>query len=299
MTPRAAIFVVPGHGGRVGDVGLFGPGSVTWRLHADPLMGVAGLRALLLQALHPLAIAAVSAHSRFREDTWGRLRTTADYIGTTTFGTTEEALRAGARVRAVHATVVGTEPATGRPYRADDEALLLWVHCCLVESVLDVLPRGGVHLDDADPDTYVAEQVRAAALVGLEPDVVPRTVAGVREHIERTRPDLAVTPAAREAAAYVIAPPMPAAVALVTPALPAWASVAGLAFAALPPWARRMYALPDLPGASGLTDAATTVALKTLRTGLSGVRLLVPPLREGPHLREARARLGSLDPPFS
>jgi uncharacterized protein (DUF2236 family) len=279
----------------VGDVGLFGPQSVTWRLHADPLMGVAGLRALLLQALHPLAMAAVSAHSRFREDAWGRLRTTADYVGTTTFGTTEDALRAGARVRAVHATVVGTEPGTGRPYRADDESLLLWVHCCLVDSFLDVVRRGGLALTGAEADRYVAEQVRAAALVGLEPDVVPSTTAALAEHVQRTRADLAVTPAAREAAAYVVVPPMPPAVALVTPARPAWAGVAGLAFAALPSWARRMYAFPELPGASGLTDAATTVALRALRTGLSGVQTLVPALREGPHLRAARARLGGPD----
>jgi uncharacterized protein (DUF2236 family) len=275
------------------DVGLFGPGSVTWRVHADPLMGVAGLRALLLQALHPLAMAVVSEHSRFREDTWGRLRDTADYVGVTTFGTSSEALTAGARVRAVHAALSGTDPRTSADYRADDEVLLLWVHCCLVDSFLDVVRRGGLPLTDADADRYVAEQVRAAALVGLEPDVVPATRAALAEHLERTRADLAVTPAAREAAAYVVAPPLHPAVALATPARPAWAGVAGIAFAALPGWARRMYALPELPGAAGLTDAAATLALRTLKAGLSGVQAVVPPLREGPHLRAARARMAA------
>jgi uncharacterized protein (DUF2236 family) len=243
-----------------------------------------------MQALHPVAMAAVSTHSRFREDTWGRLRDTADYIGVTTFGTTAEALTAGARVRAVHLTVTGQDP-SGRPYRGDDEALLLWVHCCLVDSFLDVVRRGGLALTDAEADAYVAEQVRAAALVGLEPDVVPATTAALAEHLQRTRDDLAVTPAAREAAAYVIAPPLPTSVAMTTPARPAWAGVAGLAFASLPGWARRMYALPEVPGAAGLTDAATTVALRALRSGLSGVQAVVPSLREGPHLRAARARL--------
>ena len=273
------------------DAGLFGPGSVTWRIHADPLTGIGGLRALLLQALHPVAMAAVSEHSRFREDLWGRLRETADYVGTVTFGTSAEALTAGARVRAVHATVSGLEAGSGREYRGDDEALLLWVHCCLVDSFLDVVRRGGLPLSDEEADEYVAEQVRAAALVGLEPDVVPTTTAALAEHLERTRPDLAVTPAAREAAALVVVPPMATRVALLTPARPAWAGVAGLAFAALPPWARRMYALPELPGAAGLTDAATTVALRALHAGLSGVRMAVPPLRESPHLRAARERL--------
>ena len=277
------------------DAGLFGPDSVTWRVHADPLTGVGGLRALLLQALHPVAMAAVSEHSRFREDLWGRLRETADYVGTTTFGSSGEALQAGARVRAVHATVRGLDPGSGREYHGDDEALLLWVHCCLVDSFLDVVRRGGVALTDAEADAYVAEQVRSAALVGLEPDVVPRTTAALAEHIQRTRRELAVTPAAREAAAYVVAPPMPAPVALLTPAKPTWAGVAGLAFAALPAWARRMYALPELPGAAGLTDAATTVALRALHAGLSGVRAAVPSLREGPHLRAARARLAEDD----
>ena len=277
------------------DAGLFGPDSVTWRVHADPLTGIGGLRALLLQALHPVAMAAVSDHSRYRDDVWGRLRETADYVGTTTFGSSAEALQAGARVRAVHASVRGVEPGSGRSYQGDDEALLLWVHCCLVDSFLDVVRRGGLRLSDAEADGYVAEQVRAAALVGLEPDVVPSTTAALAEHVQRTRAELAVTPAAREAAAYVVAPPMPAPVALLTPAKPTWAAVAGLAFAALPAWARRMYALPELPGAAGLTDAATTVALRALRAGLSGVQAAVPGLRESPHLRAARSRLAEDD----
>jgi uncharacterized protein (DUF2236 family) len=250
------------------DTGLFGPASVTWRVHADPLMGVAGLRALLLQVLHPLAATAVSEHSRFREDPWGRLRMTADYVGVTTFGSTMQALQAGARLRAVHAWVHGADP--GGPDHHDDVPLLLWVHCALVDSFLHVVWRGGLALTEAEADTYVAEQIRAAALVGLEPDVVPSTTAALAEHLERTRADLAVTPAAREAAAYVIHPPPSPAVASGTPALPAWAGVAGLAFATLPAWARRMYALPELPGAAGLTDAATSLALRTLRAGMSG-----------------------------
>src|SRR5512140_3270038 len=105
-----------------GDPGLFGPDSVTWRVHADPLMGVAGLRALLLQALHPVAMDAVDQHSDFRDDPWGRLARTAEYIGVTTYGTTSAAMLAGSRVRAVHARITG-HTSTGVEYQADDPQL--------------------------------------------------------------------------------------------------------------------------------------------------------------------------------
>ena len=276
---------------RGGYPGLFGPDSVTWRVHSDPLMGVAGLRALLLQALHPVAMHAVDEHSTYQEDPWGRLTRTAEYVGVTTYGSATEAMLAGSRVRAVHARIRGTMPG-GVEYAADDPQLLAWVHCCLVASFLEIVTRGGLRLSGTEQDRYVAEQVKAAMLVGLEPDEVPHDRAGLLDYFAVIKPVLDVTPAARRAASVVVAPRMPTAVALMTPALPAWAGVAGLAFAALPPWARRTYALPELPGAAGLTDAATTVALRTMRTALKGVQAVVPPLREGPHLRAARLRLG-------
>jgi uncharacterized protein (DUF2236 family) len=250
-------------------------------------MGVAGLRAALLQALHPVAMAAFEQHTSARDDLWARLGRTAEYIAVTTFGSTTEAMLAASRVRAVHATVRGTLP-TGVEYAADDPQLLGWVHCCLVASFLEVLTRGGVALTGAQQDGYVAEQVKSAMLVGLEPDEVPHDRAGLQDYFRVIRPALECTPAARRAAVDLVAPPMPV---LATPARPAWAAVAGLAFAALPPWGRRLYALPELPGAAGLTDAATTVGLRSLRAAMRGVQAVVPPLREAPHLRAARARI--------
>ena len=271
--------------------GLFGPGSITWRVHADPLMGVAGLTSLLLQALHPVAMAGIDEHSLYRSDPWGRLMRTAEYIGVTTFGTTAEAMRAGSRVRAVHARINGRTP-DGLVYSAEDPELLGWVHCCMVGSFLDVVVRGGLALTADEQDRYVAEQVRAAMLVGLEPDAVPPDRLALARYFRTMRPQLRVTPAARAAAGLVVAPPMPISMVLAIPARPAWASVAGLAFAALPSWARRLYALPEVPGAAGLTDATTTFALRSLRAALRGVRAAIPPLREGPHLRAAKRRLG-------
>ncbi len=253
------------------------------------MFGLAGLRALLLQALHPVAVHGVVHNSAFREDTWGRLQRTAEYVAVTTFGTTSEALVTAARVRAVHGYVAGYEPTTRRSYRGDDPDLLAWVHNCLVESTLDVLGRAGAALSDEDADTYVFEQMRSAALVGLDASEVPHDRDELRAYFDDVRPQLRATAEAREAASYVIAPPIPVRYALA--ARPAWSAVAGLAFAALPSWARSLYSLPDLPGASALHGAAVTVALHTMRTGLRGVQQAVPPLREAPHERSARQRL--------
>jgi len=274
-----------------GDPGLFGPDSVTWRLHADPVAGVAGLRALLLQALHPLAMAGVDQHSRFRADPWGRLTTTAQFVATTTFGPTDEALALAARVRGVHRRIHGTDPETGRPYAASDPELLRWVHCCLVDSFLGTALRAGAPVTDADADEYVREQVRAAELVGVPADEAPSNRAELADALERYRPVLRSGPAARDVVARVVAPPMPLLVALATPARPLWASMAGLALATLPPWALRLYALPRPLLLAPAADAATTAALRAVRAGVGGLQRAVPVLREPPPLREARERL--------
>jgi uncharacterized protein (DUF2236 family) len=254
------------------DPGLFGPGSVTWRVHADQILWVGGLRALYLQALQPETVRGVFTHSGYRDDPWGRLLRTADYVGVVTYGTTARAEAAGARVRAVHSRLGLTDP-----------HLLRWVHCCEVGSFLEAYRRAGGGLSDADADAYLAEQVRAAELVGLDPATVPASVAELEAYLERMRPELAGTPEALEVARFLLAPPMPARVRLLTPAAPAWAAVSGLALALLPGWARRLYRIPPLP----LADLSTTVALRSLRHTLG---LLPDRLRTGPHLRDALAR---------
>src|SRR3954447_1507496 len=103
-----------------GDAGIFGPDSVAWRIHADPVMLVGGMRALLVQALEPRAMAAVDQFGRFREDPWGRLERTTNFVVATTFGTTATAHAAAARVRAVHERIRGVDPHTGLPFAAND-----------------------------------------------------------------------------------------------------------------------------------------------------------------------------------
>ncbi|MCU1588468.1 MAG: hypothetical protein JWN31_1961 [Frankiales bacterium] len=247
------------------DTGLYGPGSVTWRVNADPAMALAGLRALLLQAVHPLAMAGVAQHSDFQEDPWGRLFRTADYVKTTSFGTTAEAQRAAAKVRGIHKRLAGIEPESGLAYRVSDPELLLWVHCCQVESFLTTTVRCGLHLTEAEQDTYYAEQVRNAKLIGATS--APASVAEMADYFAAQRPSLHVTAAAREAARFVLFPPMPTKVQLTTPARPAWTLMASTAAAMLPRWTRRMYRLPGLP----TTDVAATLAGKAIRRGMLAV----------------------------
>jgi uncharacterized protein (DUF2236 family) len=243
-------------------LGFFGPDSITWRIHSDPTFSVGGLRALLLQALHPVAMDGVARFSGgFKEEPWPRLIRTATYVDTLTFGTRTEAERAVARVRGIHRKLGATEATTGRAYRVDDPDLLLWVHCCEVDSLLTAARRGGLPLTDDDADRYVAEQVTAATLIGIPAADVPDSVAGLAAYFEGMRPTLAVTAAARDAYRLILLPPMKTWVRYLTPAQPAWGTLAGLAVALLPTWARRMYSLPGL----GLTDAAATPALRAFR----------------------------------
>ncbi len=267
------------------DPGLYGPDSVTWRVHADPSMALAGLRALLLQAVHPIAMHGVFANSDFRADPWGRLFRTAEYVAVTVYGTTREAERAAARVRGIHRRLSGVEPDSGTAYRVDDPELLRWVHCSEVESFLSTAVRCGLRLSTAERDAYYDEQTRGAALVGLDPSAVPASVADMADYFRGMQPQLRVGREGRAAAQFVLWPSMPALVQLGTPARPAWAALAAASFAMLPRWARRLYRLPGLP----TTDLAATAAGLALRHGL----LVVPErLRHGPHLKAAQERLG-------
>ncbi|MGK9045777.1 DUF2236 domain-containing protein [Stutzerimonas chloritidismutans] len=172
-----------------GDPGLFGPESVCWRVHGDfTSMMVGGISALLLQALHPLALSGVWDHSNFREDLLGRLRRTGQFISATTFGSHADADRLIERVKRIHAGVSGTAP-DGRPYAASDPDLLTWVHVAEVSSFLKS------HLRYLNPDLPAAEQDRYYAEVALIAERlgagdVPRSRAQIEAYLERTSPQL-------------------------------------------------------------------------------------------------------------
>ena len=222
------------------DDGFFGPGSVTWRLHADLSAPVAGLRSLLLQALHPLAMAGVEQHSRWRDDPAGRFATTAAYVLTTTYGDRPTARAAADRVRKIHQWVRGTDPATGRPYAADDPDLLIWVHAAQVESGLTAARRYGASFSGTEADRYAAEMTAVAELVGVPPGRAPASVAELDEYFEAVRPELILSPAAADTAAYLTE--MPA----IEPELTdLWRVLAAASVASLPDWAKDLYGRAD------------------------------------------------------
>nr|WSW71018.1 DUF2236 domain-containing protein [Streptomyces sp. NBC_00995] len=269
---------------RDADPGLFGPASVTWQLHGDPMMWVAGVRALYLQALHPRAVRGVMQNSDFRKDAWGRLMRTAGFVGTITYGTTDAAEKAGARVRRIHRLLKATDPLTGETYGVDDPELLLWVHCAEVDSYLQVERRSGYPLTDAQADGYVDEHRTGARLVGLDPAGVPATTAQLAAYFEGVRPRLAFSPEAADVDAFLRWPPVHP---LLVPARALlWRRVAGLAYQSLPPFAHELYGRPVPPPAT--VDRRLRATGTALRAIPSGLRWKLPP----GHIVNAMARLG-------
>ncbi|UUN25037.1 oxygenase MpaB family protein [Streptomyces sp. FIT100] len=255
------------------DPGLFGPESVTWQMHGDPVMWVAGVRALYLQALHPRAVRGVMINSDFRKDAWGRLMRTADFVGTITYGTSAAAEHAGARVRRIH-----------RMLGVDDPELLLWVHCAETDSYLSVARRSGFPLSDAQADRYVAEHRESARLVGLDPARVPATTAELAAYFSAVRPALAAGDDARTVDDFLRRPPIHP---LLVPARELlWRRVAALAYNALPAYAHELYGRPAPP-----PDRVTRqlgVTGRALRCIPARLRWQLPP----GHILKAMARLG-------
>ncbi len=218
----------------------FPEGSPIRQVHGDAAMFIGGLRALLLQSLHPLAMAGVAGHSGYKGDPWGRLQRTSAFLATTTFGTADDAQAAVDQVRSIHERVRGVA-ADGRPYAASDPHLLLWVHVAEIDSFLRVHQRFGVApLSPDESDGYVADTARIARALGVT--AAPSTVAELDAALASYRDELAGTAEARAAARYLVfTPPLPALVRA------PYAVLSANAVALLPGWARRALWLPRLP----------------------------------------------------
>lgn len=232
----------------------FAPDRPVRTVHGDASMFIGGLSALLLQSLHPLAMAAVAGHSGFRGDPWGRLQRTSTFLAVTTYGTAEDAQRAVDQVRAIHDRIRGTT-SEGVPYHAADPHLLGWVHAAETESFLRAHERYGARpLDAAGYDAYVADTARVAEALGvLAP---PRDRRELSERLTAYLPELRATPEARSAARFLLLrPPLPLAV------RPFYGGLAANAVSLLPLWARRMLGLPHLPLVEPLAVHPTGQAL--------------------------------------
>ena len=227
-------------------------------------MFVGGVRALLLQSLHPQVMTAVADHSRYRADPWGRLQNTATFIATTTFGTSEAAARSIVIVKAVHRRVVGTTP-DGQPYDASDPHQLAWVHVSETESFLLAHQRLGRRpLSRAGCDEYVAQTAVVARALGAQDP--PETLAELRSQVAAFRTELSGTDTARDVAQFLLhQPPLP------WPARPAYALITSAGLALLPPWARHELGLRALPVLDPVRMAGGRLVTATIRWALDPV----------------------------
>ena len=261
------------HGARDDDdLGLFGPDSVSWRVHRETTVLFGGARALLMQAAHPLVIAGARDTGFYERNPWKRLERTLQLQYTITFGSRAEAMTSVERINEVHRRVKGIDPITGKAYDALDPHLLLWVHACLVDSALlfEQLTVGA--LDDADRQHFHDEQKIAAELLGVARDRIPATVPELRAWMDEVveGDELLVTDAARAVFDLFMHPPKEATW------RPILRGVARMAFGTLPPSLREGYGIRWTRGKQ-LALHASLRALKTLRPALPRrYRLIVP-----------------------
>jgi uncharacterized protein (DUF2236 family) len=242
----------------------FSPSDPVWRVHADAAMFPGGVAALLLQSLHPSAMAGVAGHSGYRSDPWGRLQRTSHFLATTTFGTVEDAEAAIARVRAVHERVRGKDH-RGRPYRASDPELLRWVHVAEAHSFLTAFQHHAAQpLTAEEADTYVAQSALVAERLGATG--LPTDVTGLEAQLSAFRPVLEATPAARDAARFLLVhPPLP------WTARPGYLLLAAGGVAMLPRWARRELGLPLAGPARQVATGLGRLGTGVVRWAMAGV----------------------------
>ena len=244
------------------EPGWFNDDAPIRRVHADASMFVGGMRALLFQSLHPLAMAGVAQHSDYRADPWGRLQRTADFLAATTFGPASEAQRAVDLVHQVHQHVVGTS-AGGQSYAANDPHLLHWVHIAELDSFLAAHDRFGQQpLLGSERDQYVAASAVVARALGVEHP--PTTENELRQHLRTFRPELRGSREARDAARYLILqPPLPLA------ARAPYGLICAAAIALMPTWTRFPLRLPWLPVSEAVVmRPAGDLVTRTLRWAL-------------------------------
>lgn len=272
------------------DHGLYGPGSLTWRIMGEPVIWVAGLRALYLQALHPQVMRGTWQNTLFNKpgEAWGRFVRTTEFVSVRTYGTLAQVDRAGRRVRKIHAALTGTDP-DGSTFRLDEPELLMWVHCGEIGSYVDIARRSGMGLSARDLDAFVDEQRRSAAVVGLDPDTVPASVAELDAYYERVRHGLYACAEAKQALRKSYNPELPAQLLPLKLMLP---PINTLAFATLPRWARRMYGTPGVP----LTDLGATVALRMAHQSVTRIPrglIYLPAARAAQRRERERQRLAA------
>ncbi|AUB76848.1 MAG: DUF2236 domain-containing protein [Pseudomonadales bacterium] len=258
-----------------GDPGLFGPASISWQVHGDfTSMLIGGISALMLQALHPLALAGVWDHSNFRQDMLGRLRRTGQFISGTTFGSTRDANWLIEKVRTIHLQVTGTG-LDGRPYAASDPELLTWVHVAEVSNFLAAHIRyRNPHLSAADQDQYYDEIALVAERLGATN--VPRSRQQIADYLERVRPQLLCDERSHEVMRLLLNAPAPS---LLAKPFGALMMQAGIDL--LPDWASDQLGLQQQP-----------LTRKLVRAGVSSTAPILRWAVRNGSVQRARRRMG-------
>lgn len=242
---------------RAPDPGLFGPDSVSWKVHGETTVLFGGARAMLMQAAHPLVMASARDSGIYRRDPWRRLQRTLQITYAITFGSTREARWAVEHINEIHRTVRGVDQVTGRPYDAMDPDLLLWVHACLVDSALLFERRTVGRLDDEGRQRFHEEQMTVAELLGLPRGRIPPTVGELRAYVDRmvSGGTLLVNEGARAIARLIRRPTPDTPWPLLHRPISLWA------FGTLPPPLRRAYGVRWTPA----HEAALRASLRALR----------------------------------
>jgi uncharacterized protein (DUF2236 family) len=260
------------------DTGYFGPGSVTWRIHRDPAYGIGGIASLFVQALHPVAMAAVDQHSDFSYNAWVRTWRTTEWVFTIVFGSKAAADSAADRVRRLHLRIQGTDPVTRRSYRADDPDLLLWVHAVGVEYSLRAYEAYAHRLTPADADRFVDEMRTSGDLVGLDKALAPKSVEELRTYLDGMRDEMQMTAPAQAFFTAFLRAKMPLAMRGM------WAlHVVGM-LALLPADVAHLYGAPRWVPRGRVTRAGIRFLLRVMN-------VLYPVFKP---IREARRRLDEL-----
>jgi uncharacterized protein (DUF2236 family) len=245
---------------------------VAWKVHADTSVFVAGMTAFALQALHPLALAGVADHSSFADDFMGRTRRTGEFVSGVVYGSSEEAERRVAGVHRIHERVVGVAP-DGRPYSANDPALLEWVHITEYLAIASAFRRFALQpLSPDELDRYIAEVAVVGEAMGVADP--PRSWAELDAAFQRFRPQMAVGEQAVAALRFLQRPPGVSGV-----GLRAWQAVWAGAVVCLPPTTRSLLGLPE-------PRPVDLMACRSLVRALGAVLGTPPPLAA------ARQRVG-------
>ncbi len=262
--------------GRSGDPGLFGPGSIAWRIGgARPVTILGGGRALLMQIAHPLVAAGVADHSDVDEDPFGRLWGTLDVVLDVLFGDRGQAVAAAERVNRIHAGVVGRRG--DRDYRAMDPELLLWVHATLVDTTLVTFTRFVRPLSARERERYYQEMRSFAGLFRVPEEALPVDLPAFERYVRSTVAELVVSREARRLAGTILEPPVPPVLA------PVARMLRQVTVGLLPPELRAGFGLPWGPNRE-----------RGLRAAAWGIRRTLPLLPANitrwPHEAIARGR---------